>query len=66
MEGRSVAEELPPWRMTAVQEITAMHWPLLDPMRKEQKIETDASDKRHRFRKDELKGNATLFVIRKV
>ena len=45
MEGRSVAEELPPWRMTAVQEITAMHWPLLDPMRKEQKIQADPSDK---------------------
>lgn len=58
MAGRSATEELPPQRMTSVvQEITALCWPLLGLMRKEQKIQTDASHKRHRDRQDESKGN---------
>ena len=58
MAGRSATEELPPRKMTsAAQEITAVCWPLLGLMRKEQKIQTDASHKRYRDRQDESTGN---------
>lgn len=45
--------------MRAEQEVAAVCWPLLGLMRKEQKVQTDASHKRHTDTQDDSKGNVT-------